>query len=629
MEQTTKKTVRAALYIRVSTDEQVKGYGLTVQDEKLRAFVKLHDYVLDEKHVYKDEGFSGSLPVEERPGIKKLLEDARNREFDVVITYRLDRMFRKTKLLLEMVDELEKHKVGFKSMTESFDTTSVTGKGLMSILAVIAEMERGTIQERTMNGRASAARDGKWVTGVPPYGYILIKQTKKLKVHPEEARWVKTFFKWVVTERLSLREIQQRANEMKIPVPRRKVSTKKTLNYWHKRTLGRILTNETYTGNAFFRKYKRPFNNLTSLIDENMLRDKAGWISIIVPSIVSKDLFEECKQQLIKNREFSIRNQKRTYLFSKIIYCGNCGFKLFGGFQPSRKENGTGTKYYHGLCSKNEVGNTKRCSTCNQIAEVRLLPIWDRLKEILKQPELTLNKLAKYNGDRESKDDSKERLDLVNKTLTSLITKRQRLAQLYAEEEIDYKTYKASVIECKTEEDRLQQDKLRLQRQLLTKREIKDISEVINMQYKRLAERLENLSYEEQQMALRLVVKRVIVYPKKAEAEIELNFNPENQELPGPIESPINGQSLAMLRDRNANSGLTTIAEEAVKAGLRDGSIKNRPAILAGNPRNPRPNERNESRLPIINGLRDKTNEKDAAVSQGHFSRSWIYSSAD
>lgn len=574
MEQMTKKPMRAALYIRVSTDEQVKGYGLTVQEEKLRAFVKLNDYYLNESNVYKDEGFSGSLPVEERPAIKKLLEDAQNRQFDVVITYRLDRMFRKTKLLLEMVDELEKHKVGFKSMTESFDTTSVTGKGLMSILAVIAEMERGTIQERTMNGRASAARDGKWVTGVPPYGYILNKKTKKLKVHPEEARWVRTFFKWVVTERLSLRVIQQRANEMKIPIPRRKVSEKKTLNYWHKRTIGRILTNETYTGTAFFRKYKRPFKNLTSLIDENLLRDKAGWISIIVPSIVSKELFEECKQQLLKNREFSIRNQKRSYLFSKIIYCGNCGFKLFGGFQPSRKTDGTGTKYYHGICTKNEVGTTKRCSTCDQIAEVRLLPIWDYLKEILKQPEVTLNKLAKYNTDREDKDDSKENLEQVDKTLTSLQTKKQRFAQLYAEEEIDYKNYKASVVEIKAQEDRLQQEKLRLQRHLITKKEIKDISGVIDSQYKQLKEKLDMLTYEEQQIALRLLLKRVIVYPKKAEAEVELNFIPEGKELSKLVESPLNGLSYSILRDNNAKNGLTTLAVEAVRNELRDNSIR-------------------------------------------------------
>ena len=52
MEETVKKPIRAAIYIRVSTDEQIKGYGLTVQDEKLRAFVKLHDYALDEKHIY-------------------------------------------------------------------------------------------------------------------------------------------------------------------------------------------------------------------------------------------------------------------------------------------------------------------------------------------------------------------------------------------------------------------------------------------------------------------------------------------------------------------------------------------------------------------------------------------------
>lgn len=338
----TKKIMRAAIYIRVSTDDQIRGYGLQVQEEKLRAFVALNDYTLDEKHFYKDEGYSGSLPVEERPGIKRLLEDAKKREFDVVITYRLDRMFRKTRLLLEIVEELEKHRVAFRSMTESFDSTTVNGKGLMSIIAAIAEMERGTIQERTMSGRAASARDGKWVTGVPPYGYNLNKKTKKLLINKEEAKWVKMFFKWIVADRLSLREVQRRANNMKIPIPRRKVSNKKTHNYWHTRTIGRMITNETYTGTAYFRKYKRPFKNLTSVIDESLLREREGWISIKVPPIVSRDLFDACIKQLIKNREFSKRNLKRTYLFSKLIYCGSCGFKLFGGYQPPKKRAAQG-----------------------------------------------------------------------------------------------------------------------------------------------------------------------------------------------------------------------------------------------------------------------------------------------
>jgi site-specific DNA recombinase len=470
--------------------------------------------------------------------------------------------------LFGAIVELDKLKIGFKSVTESIDTTSSTGRFVLTCLGAIAEMERETIKERTMGGRAKSARDGKWMTGVPPYGYNLDKETKKLNINKEEAKWIKTFFKWIVVDRLSLREVQQKANEMKIPLPRRNVSEKIRLNHWHKRTIGRMLTNETYTGTAYFGKYKRPFKNLTSLIDESLLRDKKNWIVIQVPPIISRDLFDQCIQQLIKNREFSKRNQKRIYLFSKIVYCGGCGFKLFGGYQPSRKENTAGSKYYHGVCSK-EVGSSKRCETCEQIAEVRLMPIWDQLKEILKKPEITLNKLAKYNSDKVERDDTKDELDQVNKTLPSIVEKRQRLAILYADGEIEHDDYKKALVECKTQEEQLRQDQLRLERKLLTRKEIKEVANIINEQYKRLVERLDSLTYDEKQEAMRLVLRKIIVYPKKAEAEVELNFNPWEEG----IVSPFSGID-AILRDNGAKNGLTISGGVEGVTQLRDSSVR-------------------------------------------------------
>ncbi|MFA5009310.1 MAG: recombinase family protein [Candidatus Paceibacterota bacterium] len=558
MNNTPNKRLRAAIYLRVSTNEQATtGYGLAVQEEKLKAFAIANDYTLDEKHIYRDEGFSGSLSASERPGALKLFADAKNREFDIILVYRLDRLFRDATLLLNTLKEFREWKMEFKSVTESFDTTTVYGKGMVGFLSIIAEMERDTIRERTTNGRISAAKDGKWVTGVPPYGYRVDDETQKLKVVPEEAKWVKTFFRWIVEDRLSLREVQKRANSMKIPLPRRKVSKKDTLNVWHKRTLGRIVTNETYTGSAYYRKYKRPFNNLTSLIDENLLRDRAGWVEIKVPEIVPREVFDACTQQLLRNREFSKRNQKRNYLFSKIIYCGSCGFKLFGGYQPPKKDGNNGSKYYHGMCTKMEVGTTQRCPACEQIAETRLYPIWDKIKDILKKPELTLERLRKYNEERISKDDTEERLQQIDKSLKSLTLKRYRLGQIYSEDEgMDHENYKKSVTECREQEDKLRQDKMRLERRLLDRKGVKKMAELIESQYARLAKKLDSLTYDEQQEALRLLVKRVIVYPKKAEAEVELNFNAEKQANSHGLAALV-GVASPVLWDNNANVGLT------------------------------------------------------------------------
>jgi site-specific DNA recombinase len=361
---TENKQMNVAIYLRVSTDEQIKGYGLTVQEEKLKAFIKSQEYVLDEKHIYREEGFSGTLPIEARPQLKLLFEDAKNKKFDVVLVYRIDRFFRKTRLLLEAIEQLDKQKIGFRSISEAFDTTNSAGRFMTTLLGGVAEMERDTIRERTMSGKLSAARAGKWTTGVPPYGYKVNPETKKLLLVENEASVVKQFYEWIVYERLSLGKVAERANNLGINSPKHTtIKKRKTHNFWYKRTIGRLLTNEIYTGTTYFRKYKRPFNNLTSLVSSELQRPKEDWVKIIVPPVISVDLFEKAKQQLLKNREMSSRNTKRQYLYTKIIYCGACGFKMFSGFQPARKERGgVGTKYYHGTHRKKDaVGTTKRC----------------------------------------------------------------------------------------------------------------------------------------------------------------------------------------------------------------------------------------------------------------------------
>lgn len=79
------KLLRVAIYLRVSTDEQLKGYGLTYQKEKLLSYIQSQDYVLNANHIYSEEGYSGTLPIEERPQLKRLFSDAQNGAFDLEI----------------------------------------------------------------------------------------------------------------------------------------------------------------------------------------------------------------------------------------------------------------------------------------------------------------------------------------------------------------------------------------------------------------------------------------------------------------------------------------------------------------------------------------------------------------
>lgn len=99
-----------------------------------------------------------------RPQRDLALIDAR--PGDVVVVYKLDRLGRSFRELLEIVDGLEKQNIGFRSITEGFDTTTPGGKFMFHMLGAMAEFERGLIAERTRDGMAEAKAQGKQV-GAP------------------------------------------------------------------------------------------------------------------------------------------------------------------------------------------------------------------------------------------------------------------------------------------------------------------------------------------------------------------------------------------------------------------------------------------------------------------------------
>src|ERR1700748_3347150 len=114
-----KKKQRAALYVRVSTEDQNKEghYGLEVQEERGRQFCESQEYILDEAHIYRDEK-SGGLGIEQRPGLKELFAAAERKEFDVVVVYKTDRLARNLRVLVNAIHNLEMLSVAFRSVTE-------------------------------------------------------------------------------------------------------------------------------------------------------------------------------------------------------------------------------------------------------------------------------------------------------------------------------------------------------------------------------------------------------------------------------------------------------------------------------------------------------------------------------
>ena len=154
-------------YARVSTDDQ----NLDLQQDALNQ--------AGCENIFTDK-LSGAKA--ERPGLEEALKFARSG--DTLVVWRLDRLSRSLKTLIEMVNHLESEKIGLKSLQEAIDTTSSSGKLVFHIFGALAEFERNLIRERTQAGLQAARARGR--KGGRPKSLTPDKQALAVKLYDEK-----------------------------------------------------------------------------------------------------------------------------------------------------------------------------------------------------------------------------------------------------------------------------------------------------------------------------------------------------------------------------------------------------------------------------------------------------------
>lgn len=158
----------AAIYSRKSIATG-KGESIENQIDSCKDYIKRFYPSVTEFKIYEDEGFSGSNT--NRPKFQQLLKDAKNKEFNILICYRLDRISRSVADFATTYSLLEENSISFISINEQFDTATPMGRAMMNISATFAQLERETIAERVRDNMIYLAKTGRWLGGQEPYGY--------------------------------------------------------------------------------------------------------------------------------------------------------------------------------------------------------------------------------------------------------------------------------------------------------------------------------------------------------------------------------------------------------------------------------------------------------------------------
>ena len=225
--------MRAALYARVSTEDQAKeGFSIAAQVKRLNAYCKARGWIVAGQYI--DEGHSGRSI--ERPAYKLMMSEID--KWDVLVVLKMDRIHRNSINFTFMMNALKDAGKEFNSMQESFDTTTAMGRFVMDIIQRIAQLESEQIGERVKVGMTQKAKKGKGLLGFPaPYGYVW--EEHNLIQIPGEAEVVRQIFR-DYQDCCTLSQIAARLNFQQVP-------TKHTAR-WEKGTVHGILTNKIYTG---------------------------------------------------------------------------------------------------------------------------------------------------------------------------------------------------------------------------------------------------------------------------------------------------------------------------------------------------------------------------------------------
>jgi DNA invertase Pin-like site-specific DNA recombinase len=152
------KPKRAALYCRVSTGDQHP----ETQFCDLRALAKQREYEI--VHEYTDV-ISGAKS--KRPGLDRLMADARRNHFDILIVAAFDRLARNVRHFLEVLDEMNHLGIAFLSVRENIDSSGPLGRAMIIIVGAIAELERSLIVERVKAGMRRAKLEGRRIGRAP------------------------------------------------------------------------------------------------------------------------------------------------------------------------------------------------------------------------------------------------------------------------------------------------------------------------------------------------------------------------------------------------------------------------------------------------------------------------------
>ncbi len=326
--------LRIGTYLRVSTEEQAQAVEGSLDNQKYRikSFIEIRNS--QEKgwgkvvETYADEGLSAKDT--KRPAYQKMMADIKKGKINLIMVTDLSRLSRNIYDFCNLLNDLEKYKAKFLSIKEQFDSSTPSGKMMIYNMINLAQFEREQISERVALGCHSRAMRGFMNGGRSILGFDKSKENSGVYVvNEEETKTVKKIFKTFI-ECESRAKTIQRLNEMGIQP---KANTNRARHHkpiqWSAQTLGNILNASAYLGFHEVNKQNKNADPTELKSWQRYQVVKASW-----PAIIDQATFDRAQKLLEEAKRLErVRltgAERRFYLLTGILRCGECGSPLVG-----------------------------------------------------------------------------------------------------------------------------------------------------------------------------------------------------------------------------------------------------------------------------------------------------------
>jgi len=505
----------AAIYARVSSEQQREENTIASQTASLVEFAKSHDLEVPKEWVFEDEGYSGATL--ERPGLERVRDLAAEGQIQVVLAYSPDRLSRKYAYQILLIEEFARQAVE-TLFVKSPQGDSAEDQLLVQFQGMIAEYERAQILERSRRGKRHRAHAGEVsVMSGAPYGYRYVRKTDEAPaayiVDEVEARVVRRIFETYTVEGLSIGEITRRLNADGVPTRR--------AARWERSVVWAILRNPAYRGLACFGKthistrtrVMRPQRRRGATMSSSTAaheRPREEWIGIPVPALVAEECFARAQELLQHNK---IRSRRRTIAPSVVqglVSCAKCGYAFS---RTSTQTSARKLHYYQ--CIGSQGWRKLGGSVCDNGRLIRqeLLDqvVWDEVIRLLEDPALIRQELDRRLAAARSSDPTKQREQSLQRELTHVGKGIDRLLTAYQEGLLSLEQLRERMPVLRQREQTFRSELQAIADQTKDRAAFLRLAETLTAFLARLRSAAETLSVLERQKVVRLLVKDILI----------------------------------------------------------------------------------------------------------------------